>query len=175
MAVAVAARARVRSRVDRRLRLMCRIRSRVEALRADMESELNAVRGRYAARIASRERRLDRMRTELEGLCRSERDRLLPDARKSLKTPFGRVGFRRGRPAVRMRDGVEQTEACRRLREAAHGELVRICERLDKAAVRRAVRRGKLSAEDLEEVGIELHGAEDRFYCTLARDGQGGR
>ncbi len=69
---------------------------------------------------------------------------------------------------------MEQGEACRRLREAEHEELVRVRESLDKAAVRRAVRQGELSPQDLESIGIELDGAGDRFYCTLARDGGGG-
>lgn len=174
MAVAVAAAQRVRNRIDRSLRLMCRVRSRLESLRAEMERELNEVRGRYAGRIASRERRLDRMETELERLCRGERDRLLPDGRKSLETPFGRVGFRRGRRALSLHDGVEQSEACRRLREADREELVRVRESLDKAAVRRAVRRGELSPAELGRIGIELSDVEDRFYCTLAGD-RGGR
>ncbi|MGD2175673.1 MAG: host-nuclease inhibitor Gam family protein [Candidatus Brocadiaceae bacterium] len=159
-----------RTAVSRKLRKIHRVHQRLASLRADLERELQEARERYQARIAAGERRLRRLKGELEDFCRRRRHSIVPEGRKSLETPFGRVGFRRGRTSVRRSEDITQREVCRRLREAGLPELIRLKERPDRRAIGRALREGDLDRALLQSCGLRVVEARDRFHCKVHSD-----
>jgi len=163
--------------VRRQLQAMARLQSRLHSLRAELDEQVRAVRARYQGRLDACEVRLARMRERLEGTCRTERDAVLARGQKSLRTPFGEVGFRSSRASVRLRDGVDEDEACRLLRAGGLSRFVRLTESPDRAGIGGAVRQGELPPVDLPGFGLEYVEGKDRFYCKVwsAMPGNGGR
>lgn len=158
------------SRVAERLRRLARAQVRLDGLQAELDEQLDAVRRRYHHRIGSLRDRTSHLLADLEAYCRGEREAILPAGRKSLATPFGEVGFRKVEPAVRLHDGLTDGDACRLLRDAEIGDLVRVRETPDKPAVRKALREGRITADQLYACGLQLLAGPERFYCKLRQD-----
>jgi phage host-nuclease inhibitor protein Gam len=159
--------ASARSRVVAQLRRVSVARAQLGRVQAQLEQELDAVRRCHDRRIAALEARLARLTADLEALCRSERESILPPGRKSLLMPLGEVGFRRAEPVVRLVEGFTDEEACRLLRQARLADLVRVTEAPDKPAVRKALDGGRLTLQRLRRCGLEVEAGEERFHCTL--------
>lgn len=166
--------AAARAQVAQKLRRLARAQVRLERVQAELDEQLDAVRQRYDGRVASLQDRLSRMLADLEAHCRGEREAILPPGRKSLVTPSGEVGFRKGEPTVRLCEGLAEEEVCRLLRAAQLAELVRAKEAPDKPAVRKALRDGRVSREQLRRCGLELADGRDRFYCKVGHGGPNG-
>jgi phage host-nuclease inhibitor protein Gam len=157
-----------RREVGGRLRRLARAEARLRAAESELEEELQEVRRRREPRVERLRRRVENLRGRLEEFCRAERADMLRDGRKSLKTPFGRVGFRSRRPAVSVADGAAEDHICRRLAERGLDGVVRVKRRINRRALRRAVEAGRLSAEELSELGLELAERPDAFQCSTA-------
>ncbi|MHC4788202.1 MAG: host-nuclease inhibitor Gam family protein [Planctomycetota bacterium] len=156
-----------RAGVEAGLRCLAGAQVRLKKLQAEMDEAVDAVRRRYDRRIGALEERARRLREELESLCRTDREAVLPAGRKSLKTPYGVVGFRTGESLVRIRDGMSAPAVCRLLRRAGLGDLVRVKESPEKTAVRKALQQGRLGRDQLEDCGLQLVEQGERFHCKV--------
>ena len=159
-----------RNTVTTSLRRLAQAQARLDALSAEMEAELQAVRRRRDGAIARLQRRVDGMLSELEAYCRAERDAVLPEGRKSLVTSFGEVSFRKAEPTLVIPDGAGEEEVCAALRARELADLVRVHESVDRRALRKALDDGRLSERELRRVGLELVEKEDVFGCKIRRD-----
>ncbi len=163
--------------VRRRLRAMARAQARLDELEAELARERQRLHARYEHRINARRDRLARMEQKLESYCRQHREAIFAGGRKSLKTPLGRVGFRRSGPSVRVRPGVDRITACRRLARAGLDRFLRVRRSPDRRALNRALREGELRIDRLEDCGLEVLNSTESFHCTVygAGDDGGGR
>ena len=159
-----------RSTVTDRLRRLATAQARLDALSAELEAELQAVRRRRDGAIARLQRRVDGMLSELEAYCRAERDAVLPEGRKSLVTSFGEVSFRKAEPSLVMEDGAGEEEVCAALKARDLGDLVRARESVDRRALRKALDEGRLGDRALRRIGLKLVEKEDVFGCKIRRD-----
>ncbi len=159
-----------RAVVAEKLRRLGRAQSRLECLQTELDAELEGVRRRYDRRIAALRSRGGELRADLEAYCRERREAILPAGRKSLTTPHGEVGFRKGEAAVCLRDGLTEAQVCRLLRNAKLGELVRVTEHPDKLAVRRAFAAQEVTLEQVRRCGMDLVEAPPSFHCKLRHD-----
>ena len=157
----------------RRLRSVARARAALSALDCEIEAELLALRARHERRLRAASQRLARREGELEQLCRADRRRLFPADRRSLRTPFGRVGFRLGRPSVRLGGGVTDGDVCAALRRLGLERFIRCTERPERLALSRAVLSDEVTREDLRACGLEFVRAEESFYCEPDDGGAG--
>jgi len=159
-----------RAAVVEKLRRLGRAQSRLERLQTELNVQLEGVRRRYDRRITALQSRATELRADLETYCRARRDAILPAGRKSLTTPHGEVGFRKGEAAVCLRDGLAEAEVCRVLRTAGLGGLVRVRECPDKVAVRRALAAEQVTLEQVRRCGLDLVEPPPRFHCKLRLD-----
>jgi phage host-nuclease inhibitor protein Gam len=143
-------------------------------LRTELDSRLEAVKGVYERRITALEGAAGRMRGGIERFCRAQRDALMPDGVKSVRTLYGRAGFRRGAPQVVLDDGLDDEKVCRALQEREMDGLVRVRALLDRAAVKRALEAGEADEELLAACGIRLGGGDEAFYCVVEQASEGG-
>ena len=160
--------AAARAGVGARLRRIARLELNLAAAQTQLEEVLEAARRRYGPRVEQLRGRLSGHAAELEQYCRAERHVLFPPDRKSLVTPFGEVGFRKGEATVTIREGASDEEACRRLRAAGLDALVRVREAPDRAAVRRALAQGEVSEARLRSCALEVVEGDERFHCRTA-------
>ncbi len=170
MASETAQTADARAAVTERLRRLARAQARLDVLGAELEGELFRVRRRREGAITRLQRRLDAMLSELEAYCRTEREAVLPDGRKSLATPFGEVSFRKAESALELEDGTEEEKVCASLRARDMAHLVRVRESVDRRALRRAVEEGRLNERELRRLGLALVERDDAFGCRLRRE-----
>jgi phage host-nuclease inhibitor protein Gam len=136
-------------------------------VQAELDEALDAVRRRYDRRLGLMRRRLSDLLSKLEAYCRANRHAVLPPGRKSLVTPFGVIGFRKGEAALGLRDGLSEADVSRQLRAAELGELVRVKEAPDRPAIRKALSEGRVDGEQLLQCGIELTEGPERFHCKV--------
>ncbi len=160
--------------VARRLRKLAAVAAERDRLKAELERDLAAVHERYGAGLQSAEGRLKRLAHSLERFCRTRRDLLVGDGRKSLATECGEIAFRRVPSAVEVREGCDGDDACRRLLECGCNELVRVRRTLNRGAVRRAVESGRLGEGELKRAGLCIVPRPDAFRWRLRGVGQGG-
>lgn len=163
--------ARPRSAVAAKLRRMAGVQARLDALSAELEQKLDVARRRYADRIGTLDQRLRDLTCELEAICRAQRDAVFADGRKSYRTPHGEVAFRKAEPAVRVRDGLTDTEVCRLLRRSRLARLVRTKESPDRPAIRKALAEADVTADRLERCGLDLAEQAEHFRCRISHPG----
>jgi len=149
---------------------VARTHGRLDSLRAEAQEELSKVSARYDGRIAALESRLRNLTGRLEEYCRRHRADVFAEGAKSLEAPCGRLGFRRTGASLRLREGVDAADACRRLRQAGMPRFVRVKESPDRRAMLRDVRDEKLDPAVLQECGLVLEEGEERFYCSTDAD-----
>jgi len=171
MATATLPIARPRSAVAAKLRHMAGVQARLDVLSAELEQKLDVARRRYAGRIGTLQQRLRELTCELEAICRAQRDAVFADGRKSYRTPHGEVAFRKAEPAVRVRDGLTDSEVCRLLRRSRLARLVRTKQSPDRAAIRKALAEADVTADRLERCGLELTEQAEHFRCRISRPG----
>jgi len=149
------------------LRRLARVEARLGCRRAELESELVAVRQRHARALGVLEQRVARLRGELEQWCREHDADLFPPGRRSLVLPFGEVGFRRARPGLRLKGRLTAPDVCRLLREAGLAQFVRVKESPDRTAAGRALSRGEVGADVLARCGLVVASGGDVFLCKV--------
>jgi phage host-nuclease inhibitor protein Gam len=162
---------RARALVARRLRRLASLQSQLDACRAEMAQEAALVSRRYTEREAALQARVEEQLADLERRCRHGRDSLFPPGRKTLSTPFGEVAFRKADPSVATVEGVAEDDACRLLRQAGLAAFVRVLEKVDRAAVRSALRRESVTPAELGRCGLVLLEGPERFYCKVWQHG----
>jgi phage host-nuclease inhibitor protein Gam len=153
-----------------RIRRVASLRLRAARLESEQEAELDAVRRRYARRLATVRERADAVEAEIEAFCRRHRQAVLPEGRKSWATPFGTVSFRKAEPRVEFQAGLDDADVCRLLRRSHLGRLIRVAERPNRSAIRRELAGSRLSAARLERCGLVVTRQPDRFRLTVARE-----
>jgi phage host-nuclease inhibitor protein Gam len=168
MGTAVLPLAGPRADVAAKLRRMARIQTRLDSIHAEVERQLGAVRRRHERRMATLRQRLDAVRGELEEVCRTHRDDVFEEGRKSYRTPHGEVAFRKADVLVEVRDGLTDADVCRLLRRRRLARLVRTRESIDRQAVRRALAEGPGLRERLERCGLSVVEPPDHFRWTTA-------
>jgi len=166
---------KAKSVLREKMALLARKQLELERVEAELNTRVEALKGLYAGRIASLQSTVENMRRGIERLCRRERDALLGESARSLRTPHGRVGFRRCAARVALRDGADEAKVCAALRGRGLDELVRVKESPDRGAIRRAHEEGDLGDELLAECGLHVVEGEENFYCVLEKAEGAGR
>lgn len=141
----------------------------IERLRAELNSRIEAVKGLYEHRIAALEAAAAHLRGSIEQLCRARREALMPDGVKSVRTLYGRAGFRRSGPQVVLDDGLDEDGACSALRGKGLDSLIRLRQSLDRPAVRRALDAGEAGERLLAACGVRVTDGGEAFYCVVQR------
>lgn len=150
--------------VDRKLRRIARHRRELDRLTAAQKAKVRSVKRRYARPLRRHRRMLRRLSAELERFCDGNRSRIIPSARKSVRTALGRVGYRKTPARVVLRRGHTKETACRALESDGLGHLVRMKRSPDRRAIKRAVVRGSLSRARLRRAGLAISGPHEKFY-----------
>jgi phage host-nuclease inhibitor protein Gam len=162
--------------VAERLRKLTRLQMQRQRLLDELTERIEQLRVPFVRRIEALDVRVAALNVDIEAYCCSGRDDLFPSGRRSLKTPYGTVAFRRSVDSVRCRDGVTDAEACAALRSERLGRFVRTKESPDHTALRRALHEGRLTCERAARCGLELHTGAETFRCDVHdRDAPGGR
>jgi phage host-nuclease inhibitor protein Gam len=112
---------------------------------------------------------IEAMQRQIEQFCRCHRTDLLPAGIKSIRTLYGRAGFRASRPQVVLEQAGGREEACRRMCECGLEHLVRVKRLPDKDAIRQAVGAGELAEDLLAACGLRFVPAGEDFYCVVER------
>jgi len=157
--------------LEGKLRRLARTQRRLERLDAELTARLDALTALYTGRIGALRSAVERMRSDIERLCRTRRDALM-GGRRSLVTAYGTVGFRRAGPSVHIEPRMLEA-ACEELCRRGLAHLVRVRREADKPAIKRALAEGGVTAELLSEWGIRVNEGEERFYCYV-NDGAAG-
>ncbi len=155
------------------LRRIAEAEADLAGVKAEAARESLAVQKRFSRRVLRLEGRANDLRSRLEGLLRRHRGSVLPRGRKTLSTRFGEAGFRKSGAVLRVRD--DAPTVCARLRAAGRDGMVRVTESVDKAAVKRAVRRGALTPEELERCGLALEQRPESFFCRVRSEASADR
>jgi len=173
MSTQTATACRAASVLEGKLRRLARTEHELDRLRSELNARLDAVRGVYARRIAALEASVQRGREAIEQLCRGQRDVLFREGSKTLRTPYGKVGFRWCEPRVLLADEGDVEGVCEELRRRRLAHLVRISSAPDKPAVKRALSRGEVTLAQLGECGLKVTDPHERFYCVINKAGHG--
>ena len=150
-----------------RVRRLARIDMRRQRLVDELAERVEDVRTPFVRRIEALDARAARLLDEVEDYCRTGRDALFPGRRRSLKTSHGTVAFRRGTESLVRADGLTDADVCAALRAERLGRFIRKKESLDRPALRRALREGRLSAERAARCGVKVQPGKETFRCDL--------
>ena len=165
---------RANAALTRSMRHLARKELELDRRRAELNSRLEAVKGVYEQRITALERAVAREREGIEQFCRAQRDLLIAGSPKSIRTPYGRVGFRRNGSQVVLAEGVDDEGVCCALRERGLDGFVRVRQSLDRTTVKRALEAGETDEVLLAACGIRLGHSAETFYCVIERVVGGG-
>ncbi len=158
---------RARATLTGQMRRLAGLEGDQECLLAELDRQIEEVKAGFSARLDSLQRSIAAKRGRIEEFCRARRDELLPSGARSVKTLYGRVGFRTVGAQVILAPEVDEGEACERLRGQGLGRFVRVRCSADRAGLRGAVRAGELGEGTLAACGVRLTDPRDSFYCAL--------
>lgn len=153
--------------VNRRLKAIGRVELRLEALEAEMNSQLDRVKAGYLGRIESLNRMHSLLATELREECRAARRVLLPTARKTLRLLFGVLRWKTAPPMITRLRGVSPERAAQWLQEHGHENLVRVKMEPNKPVIKDALAEGALSEIDLKAAGLRLTPGREIFVFEV--------
>ncbi len=149
------------------MRRLSRTQAKLERLEAELNSRLDAVKGLYAGRMASLAHASCSTHTAVKQLCCRHRDVLLQSEKKSVRTPYGRVGFRFLPRQIALAEGLDDERACRALLQKGLEKFVRARLWPDRNAIRKAVGEAEVDVTLLAECGIRLRDGAESFFCIL--------
>jgi len=152
-----------------RLRRLARAERQAERTQVELDSRLDAIKGLYTGRLSALGRAAAVLRAGIEAFCRARRRELTCGGSKSVRTPCGKVGFRRVGPTVACAPGADEEQVCEGLEGNGLGRFVRVRRAPEWAAIRRAVSKGELDPERLRSCGVHLAPAREAFYCVIDR------
>lgn len=136
--------------------------NKINALDAEMNRELLAVKEQYEARIEELKADAKVHHKLIEGWAIDNPDEFPPD-KKSLEFPCGVVGHRTGTPTVATIGGWTLGRALKVLVSRGESRFVTTKESLSKEAILSAFRKKDVSVEWLREVGLEIRQNEKFF------------
>ena len=135
-----------------------------ERMLLDMEAEINAVRQRYEAAIASHTETCDGLFEDIQAWAV-----LNPGAfkdKKSLALLHGTVGFRTSPPAVKQVKGVKSEHTLSRLHACGEMGYVRVKQEVDKDAILAAFAEHRTDNDKLSVFGLVVEQVE-KFYADV--------
>ena len=132
----------------------------IEALEADMDRELQDVRGRYDLRVAPRRARRKRLEEELVAGCRANRETLFEAGSQTLSLGFGRIAYRTGPVRLVLQEGVTEEEVLKRLTPRLH-RFMRVSQSLDKTGLKAAAAAGDVRPGEVDRIGLRLIQGEE--------------
>lgn len=141
----------------------------MEAIEAEMQKRIDAVRAQYSSRLERRAVTIREMEADLRLACEDSREDLLPRSRKSVDVLFGRVGWRSQPPKVVQERGIDALDTIMDLSKHSPDLLRRKVE-VDRQAVLGALRLGDVTEEQLGRWGLEVRSGRDDWYYELHRD-----
>lgn len=134
----------------------------INALDADMNSEIIAVKERYEAKIEELKQKIKVHQKLIEGWAMDNPDEF-PQDKKSVDFPCGTIGHRTGTPTVVAIGGWTLGGALTALVSRGESRFVSTKESLSKEAILAAVRKKEISPEWLRGVGLEVRQNEKFF------------
>lgn len=137
-------------------------RNRINALDAQMNREILALKGRFEARIEDLKQKAKVHAKLIEGWAMDNPDEFQPD-KKSVDFPCGTIGHRTGTPTVSAIGGWTLGRALKVILARGETRFVATKESLSKEAILTAFRRKEVSSEWLREVGLEVRQNEKFF------------
>jgi len=155
------------SRVERLLLRIGRKQQELDALQAEMDQRIAAVRAEYGERLQGRAETITALERELNEVCEAERGTLLDGDARSIETLFGRVGWRKGRDSIKLRDEVSEDEVAGKLARRGYDALVKVKRTVSRSAVLAALNAGRITERVLSAVGLLLEPGEDRWYYEV--------
>lgn len=127
----------------------------VEGLEAEMDRELQDVRGRYDVRLATLRARRKRLEEELVAGCRANRETLFEAGSQTLSLGFGRIGYRAGSLSLVFQEGITEEEVLKRLTPRLH-RFMRVSQSLDKTGLKAAAAAGDVRPGEVDRMGLRL-------------------
>lgn len=136
--------------------------NKINALDAEMNAELLAIRKRFDAAVEDAKSEAKTHAKLIEAWAMDNPD-AFPDDKKSVEFPCGTIGHRTGTPTVATIGGWTLGRSLKVLIARGAREFVSVKEALSKEAVLAAFRKKEVSAEWLREVGLEVRQNEKFF------------
>jgi len=154
-----------REDLNRSLFYIGQIELEITTLQAEMDAAVDAARRPFAAKLERRRESLKGLARELRLFCEDSREHLTPGKAKFCGVTFGKIGWRKQLDKLAVRKGVTAEQACARLLDVGHDELVRTEFHLEKKPTLAAIQAGRLSEAACERAGLYVKpGREDWWY-----------
>ena len=136
--------------------------NQINALDAEMNKDILAVKERFEARIEELKQKAKVHAKLIEGWAMDNPDEF-PADKKSVDFPCGTIGHRTGTPTVATIGGWTLGRALKVVLARGEKRFVATKESLSKEAILTAFRKKEISAEWLREVGLEVRQNEKFF------------
>ena len=136
--------------------------NQINALDAEMNGEILAVKERFEVRIEELKQKVRVHAKLIEGWAMDNPDEF-PEDKKSVEFPCGIIGHRTGTPTVTTIGGWTLGRALKVILARGEQRFVSTKESVSKEAILTAFRRKEISADWLREVGLEVRQNEKFF------------
>lgn len=131
------------------------------AMTATIDAKVLEIRGAYEGALAETDTEIKTKSALVQAWAEAN-----PEAfgkLKSIRMPFGTIGFRTGTPKLKTLSGFTFVRVLQRLLELAWGRAyVRVVEEIDREGLIAAVRQGSLTDSELREAGCRV--AQDESF-----------
>ena len=141
----------------------------LERLRGEMNLEIDDVKKRYQTRLQRLRQEVLTGEVGLAADVKLARKSLFKRAAKSLRTLFGKVGFRAIPGSVSLAKGTSEDEAVRLLQARGLDHLVRKRLEVNKAAVQSGLAAGEVDEQQLHRCGLAFKSPGEKFFYDLDR------
>ena len=125
-----------------------------------MDSELQAVRAKYATGLSELCAAIDERTVLISDYCQRHEAELFPKDRRSVELPHATIGFRTSPPSCKLRKGWTWAAVLEAIKARDWKEFVRVKEDVDKDRVIAA-----RETHPLDKIGVEIAQAETFFIA----------
>lgn len=136
--------------------------NKINALDAEMNAELIAIRERFEQAIEAAKNEAKKHAKLVEAWAMDNPDEFPPD-KKSVEFPCGTIGHRTGTPTVATIGGWTLGRALKVILAKGAREFVSVKETLSKESILAAFRKKEITTDWLREVGLEVRQNEKFF------------
>jgi len=156
----------VREHVADRLLAIGRMELDMERCETLMNKRIDSIKAEFSPGLEELGARIAAARAELELFFKKSGKGVL-GARRSMKTLFGRVGWRTRPDQIAIHRGVSEPELMRRLMARDLMEFVRQRLALNKEAIKTALRDGRITEKQLHALGLRVKPGGEQWVCEV--------
>lgn len=141
----------------------------IAQLTAELDERLLAVRAEYEQRLGARAEQRDALGEAIGAW--GEMNKAAFGEKRSLELMHGTIGWRLGKPTVKLRPRVRAEDAVSLCKSTENSDLIRIKAELDKEQILNRYAGNKITDEQLEAIGVKIEQTE-RFFVDVKTEAQ---